>query len=213
MNKVLVINSSARGLDSRSRKLTEIFVDQWKAIHLNPMISFRELGNTDVPHVTGNWIAAAFKPESERSGTDADVLKISDVYISELREANVIVIGAPMYNWSVPSVLKAYIDQVLRVNETFTINRADVQHPYVGLLGGKTLFLLLSRGEEGYEKGGYNEHMDFQTNYLKTVFGVMGICNIHVVAIDGRSPGVTETSCQKLRHLIENEVILTKIYK
>lgn len=211
MKRVLVINSSARSLTSRSRKLTEIFANHWKNIHLNPRISFRELGNTDVPHVTENWIAAAFKPEEARSEQDKQALKISDSYISELREADVIVIGAPMYNWSVPSALKAYIDQILRLNETFKINPANVQHPYVGMLENKTLFLLLSTGDEGYGKGEYNEHMDFQSPYLKTVFNIIGISNIHVVAINGRSSDAIDAWYQNLRMLIEQEVVSTNM--
>lgn len=186
MKKVLVINSSPRGHHSVSRKFTEVFTDQWKSTHINPIICFRELGNTDVPHVNENWIAAAFKPEASRSAADIEALKISDAYISELREADVIVVGSPMYNWSVPSSLKAYIDQVLRVNATFRVDRTNTQNPYVGLLENKTLFLLLSRGDEGYEKGEYNEHMNFQGTYLKTVFNVMGISNIHVFTTNGK---------------------------
>ena len=186
MKKLLVINSSPRAHHSQSRKLTEVFVDYWKSIYLNPVIRFRELGNTDVPHVNQNWIAAAFKPEASRSEEDTEALKISDAYISELREADVIVIGSPMYNWSIPSSLKAYIDQVLRVNETFRVDRTDTQNPYVGLLKNKTLFLLLSTGDEGYEKGEYNEHMNFQSPYLKTIFNTMGISNIHVFSTSGK---------------------------
>lgn len=187
MKKVLVINSSARTLNSQSRKLTEVFISHWKSIHINPVLRFRELGNTDVPHINENWIAAAFKPAAERSEREIEALKMSDVYIAELKEADVIVLGAPMYNWSVPSSLKAYIDQVLRVNETWKLNPANPQHPYIGLLKNKTVFLLLSRGNSGYEKGGYNEHMNFQSNYLKTVFNIIGISDIHVVTTDQES--------------------------
>jgi FMN-dependent NADH-azoreductase len=186
MKKVLVINSSARAHHSHSRKLTEVFIDYWKSIHTDPAIRFRELGNTDVPHVNENWIAAAFKPEASRSEEDRAALKISDTYISELREADIIVVGSPMYNWSIPSSLKAYIDQVLRVNETFKVDRTNAKNPYVGLLQNKTLFLLLSRGDEGYEKGEYNEHMNFQSTYLTTVFNIMGISNIHVFTTNGK---------------------------
>lgn len=213
MKKVLVINSSARALRSHSRKLTEVFVDHWKSIHTDPIISFRELGNADVPHVNEKWIAAAFKPEAARSEEEIEALKTSDAYISELREADVIVLGAPMYNWSIPSVLKAYIDQIVRVNETFKFNPANAQDPYTGLLENKTLFLLLSRGEPGYEKGDYNEHMNFQSTYLKTVFNIIGISNIHVVAINGLSYGPEkhkksiDTSHQDVRDLIEKELM------
>lgn len=210
MKRVLVINSSANALSSRSRKLTELFVGHWKNMYVNPMISFRELGNEEVPHVTENWIEAAFKAEADRSQEDIAALKISDMYISELKEADVIVIGAPMYNWSVPSVLKAYIDQILRVNETFKIDRDNIHRRYAGMLENKTLFLLLSRGDEGYEKGAYNEYMDFQTPYLKTVFNVMGIRNIHALAVNGKSAVADEVSGLNLRLLIEQELVSTE---
>jgi FMN-dependent NADH-azoreductase len=199
-------------LRSHSRKLTEVFTDQWKSIHTDSIIRFRELGNTDVPHVNENWIAAAFKPAAARSEEQIEALKTSDTYIAELREADVIVLGSPMYNWSIPSALKAYIDQILRVNETWKFNPANRQNPYIGLLENKTLFLLLSRGAQGYEKGEYNEHRDFQTNYLKTVFNIIGISNIHVIAINGESFGPEEfkksvdTSHQDVRNLIELEL-------
>jgi len=213
MKKVLVINSSARAGKSQSRKLTEIFIDHWKSIRNNPMISYRELGNADVPHINENWIAAAFKPATARSEAEMEALKTSDTYISELREADVIVLASPMYNWSIPSVLKAYIDQVVRVNETFKFNRTDMQDPYTGLLENKTLFLLLSRGEPGYEKGDYNEHLNFQSTYLKTVFNMMGITKIHMIAINGLSYGPEklkkpiDLSHQELRDLIERELV------
>jgi len=213
MKKVLVINSSARTLRSHSRKLTEVFIDHWKSIHTDAIISFRELGNTDVPHVNENWVAAAFKPEAMRSEEEMEALKTSNAYISELREADVIVLGAPMYNWSIPSALKAYIDQILRVNETWKFDSTNILHPYTGLLENKTLFLLLSRGAQGYEKGEYNEHLDFQSTYLKTVFNIIGISNIHVIAINGESFGPEnfkksiDTSHQNIRALIEAELV------
>jgi FMN-dependent NADH-azoreductase len=213
MKKVLVINSSARTLRSHSRKLTEVFIDHWKSIHTDAIISFRELGNADVPHVNEKWIAAAFKPEAARSEEEIEALKTSDAYISELREADVIVLGAPMYNWSIPSALKAYIDQILRVNETWKFDPTNILHPYTGLLENKTLFLLLSRGAQGYEKGEYNEHLDFQSTYLKTVFNIIGISNIHVIAINGESfspekfKKSIDTSHQDVRDLIEAELV------
>ena len=99
-----------------------------------------------------------------------------------------------MYNWSIPGTLKAYIDHVLRVNETFKVNPADARHPYTGLLQNKTLYLLLSRGGQGYEKGEPNAHLNFQSTYLKTVFEMMGISNIRVIAIDGASMGIEQLS-------------------
>lgn len=213
MKNVLVINSSARTLNSHSRKLTEVFVDHWKNSHSDPYIRFRELGNTNVPHINENWIAAAFKPETVRSEEEKEALKTSDLYISELRQADVIVLGTPMYNWSVPSALKAYIDQIVRVNETWKLNPGNMENPYIGLLENKTLILLLSRGSQGYEKGEFNAHMNFQTDYLKTVFNVMGVHNIHMIAVDGATLNpelLKETvtnSHQKVKSLIEQELL------
>jgi FMN-dependent NADH-azoreductase len=212
MKKVLVLNSSARKQNSKSRKLTEVFTDHWKSIHNNALINYRDLSESHVPHINENWIAAAFKPENLRSLQEIEALKTSDEYIAELREADVIVIGAPMYNWSIPSTLKAYIDQVLRVNETWKLNPENMQNPYIGLLQNKTVFLLLSRGAQGYEKGEYNEHMNFQSNYLKTVFNIIGITNIHTVAVNGESfdpekyQQSIDDSHQMIKDLIEKEL-------
>jgi FMN-dependent NADH-azoreductase len=216
MKKVLVINSSARKLNSHSRNLTEVFVNHWKSIHNNPDITFRELGNAAVPHINENWIAAAFKPETARSQEEKEALKISDLYIAELRQADVIVVGAPMYNWSVPSVLKAYIDQVVRVNETWKLNPGNYENPYIGLLENKTVILLLSRGSQGYEKGQAIEHMNFQSNYLKTVFNVMGIQDIHLVTAEGTTldpetfKQTLETSHQNIKSLVDQLVSNSK---
>lgn len=213
MKKILVINSSARTLNSQSRKLTEVFVDHWTSLHNNSDITFRELGNENIPHINENWIAAAFKPETARSEEEKEALKTSDLYIAELHEADIIVVGTPMYNWSVPSALKAYIDQVVRVNETWKLNPGNYENPYIGLLENKTVYLLVSRGAQGYEKGGYNEHMNYQTNYLKTVFNVMGIHNIHLAAIDGATldpenlKQTIENSHQKVKSLVEKELL------
>jgi FMN-dependent NADH-azoreductase len=212
MKKILVINSSARTQNSKSRTLTEVFTDHWKTLHQNPFINYRELGGAAIPHIDENWIAAAFKPQELRSEIEVEALKTSDSYIAELRETDIIVVGAPMYNWSIPSTLKAYIDQVLRVNETWKLNPANKENPYIGLLENKTVFLLLARGAQGYEKGEYNEHMNFQSNYLKTVFNIMGITNVHVVAINGESfdpeqyQESIKQSHQSIKNLIETEL-------
>ncbi len=92
-----------------------------------------------------------------------------------------------MYNWSIPSVLKAYIDHIMRLNETFSVNPGNAQQPYTGLLKNKTLVLLVARGIAGYNTGENNSHMNFQTTYLRTVFNMLGIYDIQLIAVDGTS--------------------------
>ncbi len=212
LKNLLVINSSARNTGSKSRTLAETFINHWRIKNLNSKIQLRELGNKIVPHITEQWIQAAFKPLDNRTEEDSNALEISDEYIKELKDADVIVVASPMYNWSIASSLKAYIDQVVRVNETWSYNPENLQNPYIGLLKNKTVVLLLTRGSQGYEKGGYNEDIDFQTNYLKRVFNVIGITEIHVINIDGEANNQEEYSLsiniahQKTKDLIETKL-------
>lgn len=187
MCKVLVLNASARKERSLSRYLTSVFVENWQENNPETSFIYREVGQGNIPHVTEQWIAGAFKHPDLRSPADIEALKTSDELVSELKEADVIVLGTPMYNWSVPSSLKAYIDQVLRAGETVLISKENEQNPYTGLLKNKKVYLLMVRGNNGYEPGNFYAHMDFQTNYLKTVFQIMGIEDVKEFAVNGAS--------------------------
>jgi FMN-dependent NADH-azoreductase len=188
MSKVLVINASARKDRSFSRILTETFVSKWKQKDPESSVVHREVGQESIPHVSEAWIAGAYKPAHLRTEEDAAALSVSNALVGELKEADIIVLATTMYNWSIPSALKAYIDQVLRVNETVLIEPGKPD-PYTGLLKNKKAFLLLVRGNKGYEPGEYFEHMNFQTGYLKTVFRVMGIDDVEVVLLNGAAHG------------------------
>jgi FMN-dependent NADH-azoreductase len=160
MKKLLIINASARSDRSISRFMTQVFVDVWSQNHPDDQIVYREVGQGNIPHVSEQWIAAAFKPANLRDSTDQEALKISDELVAELKDADVIVVGTPMYNWSVPSALKAYIDQVLRVNETMLVSSANFRNPYKGLLNDKEVYLLMVRGNLGYDAGDIRDYGD-----------------------------------------------------
>ena len=185
MRKILIINASARNERSISRYMTNVFVEIWEERNPNDSIIYREVGQGNIPHVTEKWIAGAFKSPALRNEEEREALKLSDELVAELKEADVVVLGTPMYNWSVPSALKAYIDQVLRANETVLISKEDLTNPYTGLLKNKRVFLLMVRGNMGYDPGDFYEHMDFQTKYLKTVFGIMGIQEVEHASLNG----------------------------
>lgn len=203
MKKILIINASARTALSKSRMLTSAFAEQWMSRLGDDHITYRDLSIDKIPHVDEKWVIAAGKPKAVRTTEEAAALAISDELIAELKSADIIVLGSPMYNWSVPGVLKGYIDQVVRVNETWRINREDPANPYLGLLENKRLILLLSRGGTGYEPGEANAHMNFQSTYLKTVFNVMGITDIRMVAINGESQD-TERLKTTIAHSIQS---------
>ena len=208
MKNVLIINASSRDAKSKSKKLTKIFVEKWKNVNPNDNFIYREIGKGLIPHITEDWVEGAFKPEETRTDNEKKALQISDELVRELKDSDVVVLSTPMYNWSIPSSLKAYIDQVLRANETLAINPETPKSPYVGLLKNKKAFLILVRGGTGYANGEFYSHMDFQTTYLKTVFNIIGITDIESIIMDSAdiNEKESESSFQKCTHRI-NEVI------
>ncbi|HWV72054.1 MAG TPA: NAD(P)H-dependent oxidoreductase [Pseudosphingobacterium sp.] len=189
MKKILIINASPRKERSHSRKLTRLFVENWSQLYPDDIFIHREVGLVPPPPIDERWIAAAFAKADDRTATDCQALGLSDLLVNELKEADIYVIGSPMYNWSIPSGLKAYIDQVMRINETWKFESGMPDGNYVGLLNNKKLYILSSRGDSGYNEGEKNAHMNFQTSYLKFIFNTMGVHDIDVISLDNEEYG------------------------
>ncbi|MDO6761670.1 NAD(P)H-dependent oxidoreductase [Tamlana sp. 2_MG-2023] len=205
MNKVLIINASVRNEKSHSRKLTQLFEDNWIKKNPNDIFTYREVGLEEIPPINDKWIASAFIIPSERTNENQSSVKFSDELVKEFKEHNIYVLGTPMYNWSIPSGLKSYIDHLMRINETWKFRSGEPDGDYVGLLENKKMFILSSRGDTGYGKSEKNEHMNFQTTYLKFVFGIMGINDISIVSLDNEEFGgkIFESSKKKIYQRIE----------
>lgn len=189
MRKILVINASTRDEKSHSRTLTKLFVKTWSKNYPEHTYIHREVGLTPIPHITNEWIAASFIKVENRTEENQKPLELSNILVKELKEANIYVIGVPMYNWSIPSGLKSYIDQIMRINETWKFRSGKPDGDYVGLLENKKLFILSSRGDSDYGEGEINAHMNFQTNYLKTIFNIMGVQDIKIISLDNEEYG------------------------
>lgn len=189
MKKILVINASTRNEKSHSRKLTRLFIEMWTKNYPKDTYVHREVGLTLIPHITNDWIAAAFVKVENRTEENQKPLELSNVLITELKDTDIYVIGTPMYNWSIPSGLKAYIDQVMRINETWKFRSGEPDGDYVGLLEGKKLYILSSRGDSGYYEGEINAHMNFQTTYLKAIFTIMGVQDVEIISLDDEEYG------------------------
>ena len=175
MTQILRIDSSPRGERSHSRALTEAFTDALTKRHPDATVVYRDLGHNPPPHVNEQWIAGAYSDPSTHTEEMKAALLMSNELVDELFASDMIVIGAPMYNFSIPSMLKAYIDQIVRVGRTFS-------YPgYEGLVTGKKMFVLCARGGDGYAPGEPMEAVNFQDTYLKTVFGFLGITDIRFV--------------------------------
>ena len=184
MTKVLRIDASARSERSRTRALADAFGTALSAA--DPTVEFmhRDVGLAPPPFISEDWIAAAFTDRAARTPAQAGILAVSDQLIEEVRSAEIIVVASPMYNYGMPAALKAWFDQVIRVNETFSFDLARGDHPLEPTLAGKTLILLTSVGEFGFTPGGINAEHNHLEPHLRTVSKYLGVCRVHEITIE-----------------------------
>jgi len=179
---VLHIDSSPRGAASHTRKMTAELVAALEEKNQKASVAYRDLARNPPPFVTEEWQDARNKPEEQRTPAQVAILQYSDAAIDELLAADVVVIGSPMYNFAVSANLKAWLDQIIRINKTFL---AD----YTGLAAGRKVFVVASRGGGGYGAGEAMEHLNFQDPYLKTALGFIGIKDIEFIHINNTLKG------------------------
>lgn len=184
MASILHIDSSPRGDRSKSRKLAKEFITVWQEQHPDDAIAYRDLKQTPVPHVTEDWIAAVFTPPEALTPEIAELLKFSDALVDEFLAADQCVFSVPMYNFSIPSNFKAYIDQVVRVGRTFTEEDGQVK----GLANGKKVLFITSRGVE-FGAGSPYEGWDGQEPALRYAFQYMGVTDIQFIHANGLDLG------------------------
>lgn len=184
MTTLLHIDASARKTRSLSRELSRRFVAEWQTRRPGVDVLCHDVGLNPPPLVSEAWIAAAFTAPHQRTDEQREVLRPSDELIDDLERADVIVIGTPMYNYGMPAALKAWFDQVIRVNRTFSFDLARGDKPLEPILGGKTLVVLTSRGEFGFEPGGMRERMNHLETHISTCAHYLGVSEEHLIAID-----------------------------
>jgi FMN-dependent NADH-azoreductase len=189
MAHLLQIDSSPRGERSRSRKFTQEFVETWIQQHPADTVAYRDVGRNPVPHITESWIAAAFTPPDQRTPDLAGTIRFSNQLVDELLAADIIVLGVPMYNFSIPALLKAYIDQIVRPGRMFEYVSEDTENSYKPLVFGKKMFVITSRDSSDYRVGDRYESLNYQDPYLSTIFGFIGITDITFVPIEKDEAG------------------------
>ena len=175
--RLLHIDASPRGARSHTRRLTHELVSAWVRERPDDEIDHLDIGLMPPPHVDEAWIVAAFTSPTERTDPMRDALRVSDTLIAQLFSADLVVVGLPMYNFTVPSGFKAYIDQIVRVGVTFAFDPHE-EHPYKPLVHGKRLIVVVATGDAGYEAGGPYERLNHLDPYLRTLFGFLGIVDI-----------------------------------
>ncbi|PLP89586.1 FMN-dependent NADH-azoreductase [Pseudomonas sp. FFUP_PS_473] len=180
MSRVLIIESSARQNDSISRQLTRDFIAQWQSAHPTDTITVRDLAANPVPHLDETLLGGWMKPQEQRSAEELKALQRSNELTDELLAADVLVMAAPMYNFTIPSTLKAWLDHVLRAGITFKYTETGPQ----GLLTGKRAYVLTARG--GIHAGGASDH---QEPYLRQVMAFIGIHDVTFIHAEGLNMG------------------------
>ncbi|WP_107497209.1 NAD(P)H-dependent oxidoreductase [Thalassobius sp. I31.1] len=171
MTRILHIDASARINGSVSRDLSARIVVRFEGAE----VTRRDLNDT-LPHIDETWVGATFTPADVRSDAQKEALALSDSLVEEVEAADIIVIGLPIYNFSVPASLKAWIDQITRAGRTFQYTEEGPQP----LLSGKRAILAIASGGVPIDSP-----VDFATPLLRTALGFNGISEVEVVAAAG----------------------------
>lgn len=185
--KVLNIISSPRGDNSVSKKLGNTIVGKILEKYPESEVVVRDVATHHPPHLTEEQIVALFTPEKDRTAIQQNALKYSDEVIAELQSADIIVLNTPLYEFSISAMLKAYLDQIVRVGVTFHYNESGFP---VGQVLNKKLYIAVASG--GVYSEGFMQDYDFVVPYLKKLLGFIGITDISVVRAEGLSKGTQE---------------------
>jgi FMN-dependent NADH-azoreductase len=176
--KILQIKSSVFNGNGQSSRLANEFVALLREQHPGAEVLERDLVADPVPHLDGARVGAFFAKPEERSAGEKAIVAYSDALIAELRRADVLVLGLPMYNFGVPSQLKAWFDHIARAGETFKYTEKGA----VGLLKGKKAYVFAARG------GLYGEN-DSQSQFVRQFLGFIGITDVELVYAEGLAMG------------------------
>jgi FMN-dependent NADH-azoreductase len=186
---ILQITTSLHGDNATSTQLASTIAE-----HLSGEVTLRDLGNNPIPHITGHGFDGFRLEASERDAVQAQTAALSDALIGELQSADTIVLGLPMYNFGIPSALKAWIDHVARAGVTFGYTSEGPE----GYLKGKRLIVAATRG------GRYaGTESDIQSAYIRQVFGFMGITEVEFVYAEGMASAGRDDAIEKAHQQIE----------
>ncbi len=179
--KILHLDSSVLGESSASRALTRHVVEAWRAAEPNAVTRYRDLGAQAPQHLSPDYFAIGAVPEEKRSAQQSSELKLSDALIEEFLAADALIIGAPLYNFAIPSGLKAWIDRIMVAGKTF---KYSAEGP-VGLAGDKKVVIVATSGGK-YEGTPVDAA---HIGHLKTVLNFVGVKDITVVRAAGLNMG------------------------
>jgi FMN-dependent NADH-azoreductase len=176
MSTLLYVKSSIFGDAGQSSQLAQSLIDNWKANNPDGDVIVRDLAAEPLPHLDAERFGAFTSTPDQRTGAQQAVVDLSDTLIDELRQADCVVVGVPMYNFGVPTQLKAWFDHLARAGVTFKYT----ENGPVGLLEDKPVILLATRGGQYRDAG-----LDYQIPFVTQFFGFIGLNDTRVVYAEG----------------------------
>lgn len=183
MPTILRIDASARHAGSHSRRLGDAVIARLQASHPGHQIVQRDLAREAIPQISDQTIAGFYTPPAAMTPELTAATALSDRLIAELIAADILVISTPMYNFGAPAALKAWIDQIVRINHTFSYDGTS----FGGLVPVRRAVLALSYGASGWAPGGAMAGMNFLEPYLTGLLGFLGVADVQVVRVEGTS--------------------------
>lgn len=182
--KLLHVDSSVNGAASVSRGLTRQVVEKWVENHPETVVEYLDLAVQTPPHFSADSLVLRRPAGDSLTEAEQREKDLAEKLVSQFLSADVVVVGAPLYNFSIPSQLKAWIDRLAQAGRTFRYTQNGPE----GLAGGKTLIAVLSRGGI-YSTSEAGQAMEHQESYLKTVFGFFGVTDVRLVRAEGTDMG------------------------
>ncbi|QOG01379.1 FMN-dependent NADH-azoreductase [Flavobacterium sp. MDT1-60] len=196
--RILNIVTSIKGDTSFSNQLSNAVIEKLTNIYTEIEVNTLDLSKTPLPYLTDLHISAIYTPAELHTEDQKEALKYSDAAIKDVLEADIIVIGVPLYNFGIPAVLKGWIDQVARAGKTFSYDENGPK----GLLTDKKVFLSIASGAI-FSEGPYKSY-DFSESYLRTVLGFLGIMDITTFRVEGTAiPDFAESALPKALASVE----------
>lgn len=213
---ILHIDSSSRAINNKnkahnsiSKTLASNFIDNWLKFNNKDEVIYRDLSLQPPEFITQDWIGAVFTDDAIKTKQQKQLLQLSDTLIKEVEMAELIVISSPMYNYGMPAVLKAWFDQIIRINKTFTFDLSRGDFPLAPIMQGKKLVLIASTGEFGFEKGGIREHMNHLGPHVKTLSKYLGVDTFYEIRSeyqefnDDRHIASIQHAYESIKHVVK----------
>ncbi len=199
--QLLRIDASSRIEQSDSRNIADAFVAGFKEKHPTTQVVVRDIVQQPIPHIQQDTITGFYTPADAFTDALSDATQLSDLLINELTTSDVLLLSTPMYNFGPPSALKAWIDQIVRINKTFGV---APDNSFYGMIDNVKAYVITSAGAV-YSNQPMKAY-DFLSTYISTVLGLIGITDVTLIPLEGTTldPTVFEASKNIAHTIIKN---------